>query len=177
MILYVYTIQQSNNSQETYQRYFMAAQRCQNQLSSIAEDVSLTARYCLILEELRAEAMRQTEHSTALQQHVSMQSTQPLDMVASGTDMDGVLIDQVAEPIQGLMELANGGELGPFEASPDDEVADMTGWGQFDSMVSTDKWLMTVCPIIAKLMTNYCEQVMSGLGGFDNLIDGFQLPL
>ena len=144
MILYVYTIQQSHNPQETYQKYFTAAQRCQGQLASIAEDKSLTARYCLILEELRTEVTRQMEYTVA-SQHLAMQAPQLQDArepntVPDTADVDAILAQQVAdvpENIQGLMELANIQELGNFEASPNDELADMTSWGQFDSMVST----------------------------------------
>jgi hypothetical protein len=144
VILYVYTIQQSHNPQETYQKYFTAAQRCQGQLASIAEDKSLTARYCLILEELRTEVTRQMEYTMA-SQHLAMQAPQLQNAgepstVADATDVDAILAQQlsgVSENMQGLMELAKSQELGNVEASPNDELADMTSWGQFDSMVST----------------------------------------
>lgn len=82
---------------------------------------------------------------TVASQHLAMQAPQLQDArepntVPDTADVDAILAQQVAdvpENIQGLMELANIQELGNFEASPNDELADMTSWGQFDSMVST----------------------------------------
>ncbi|KAL4918444.1 hypothetical protein BDW62DRAFT_200824 [Aspergillus aurantiobrunneus] len=55
VMLYVYTIQHSKEPREVYGSYFTAAERCQQQILNAADTGSLTARYCLVLEELRIE--------------------------------------------------------------------------------------------------------------------------
>ena len=59
-MLYIYVIQKRANSPEVYDKYLSAAVQCQFQISSIAEKGSLLERYCLLLEELRLEAIRKT---------------------------------------------------------------------------------------------------------------------
>ncbi|KAL2787193.1 fungal-specific transcription factor domain-containing protein [Aspergillus keveii] len=60
IMLYIYVIQNRAYPAEVYSTYFSAATRCQSHLSAIAEKGSLSERYCLVLEELRVEATRQT---------------------------------------------------------------------------------------------------------------------
>lgn len=62
-MLYIFVIQERDSPPDVYSDYFSAATRCQHHLSSIAEKGSLSERYCLVLEELRLEAIRQTERS------------------------------------------------------------------------------------------------------------------
>lgn len=99
--------------------YLLAAEKCQKQIANIAEDGSLASRYCLVLEELRSEARRQT----------SRRRGRP-----AGGDETAVSQPDLLSPGQG----AGGfGELGlDFNVSPSDTLADMTSWEQFDSMVS-----------------------------------------
>jgi len=59
-MLYVYVIQNREAPPETYVNYLSAAARCQDYLESVAEKGSLSERYCLVLEELRHEALRHT---------------------------------------------------------------------------------------------------------------------
>lgn len=59
-MLYIYVIQNRACPAHVYSAYFAAATRCQSHLSAIAEKGSLSERYCLVLEELRVEATRQT---------------------------------------------------------------------------------------------------------------------
>lgn len=61
-MLYIYVILKRASPPESYREYFSAATQCQCQISGIAEKGSLPERYCLLLEELRTEALRQTEH-------------------------------------------------------------------------------------------------------------------
>ncbi|KAL4999146.1 fungal-specific transcription factor domain-containing protein [Aspergillus recurvatus] len=60
IMLYIHVIQSRALPVHMYGMYLSAATRCQSHLSAIAEKGSLSERYCLVLEELRAEAMRQT---------------------------------------------------------------------------------------------------------------------
>ncbi|KAM0329414.1 hypothetical protein ACHAQA_004721 [Verticillium albo-atrum] len=126
VILYVYTIQKSDESDHTYSSYFAAATRCQNQLANIAEPGSLVARYCLILEELRTEAIRQIDKTTGL---------------ANGAPDVNANNDAFAAGQNALLGsdlgVADGNVFGGFDfnVSPSDSLAEMTSWGQFDSMV------------------------------------------
>ncbi|KAL4762722.1 Zn(II)2Cys6 transcription factor [Aspergillus foveolatus] len=59
IVLYIHVIQSPAIPFHMYSTYLSAATRCQSHLSDIAEKGSLSERYCLVLEELRVEAMRQ----------------------------------------------------------------------------------------------------------------------
>jgi hypothetical protein len=63
IMLYIHVIQQCASPSEFYVKYFSAASRCQFHIAAIAEKGSLSERYCLVLEELRVEAMRQMKHA------------------------------------------------------------------------------------------------------------------
>ncbi|RDW89807.1 fungal specific transcription factor domain-containing protein [Aspergillus mulundensis] len=61
IMLYIHVIQSRvPRHMHLHSMYFSAAARCQNHLSAIAERGSLSERYCLVLEELRGEALRRT---------------------------------------------------------------------------------------------------------------------
>lgn len=60
VVLYIYRIQQHLVTPGTCEGYFAAGQKCQRQLESVSESDCLARRYCLVLEELRVEALRQT---------------------------------------------------------------------------------------------------------------------
>ncbi|KAL6236839.1 hypothetical protein BDW75DRAFT_238923 [Aspergillus navahoensis] len=60
IMLYIHVIQSRALPVHMYNMYLSAATRCQSHLSAIAEKGSLSERYCLVLEELRVEAMQQT---------------------------------------------------------------------------------------------------------------------
>ncbi|CAI7625349.1 unnamed protein product [Penicillium manginii] len=63
IMLYIHVIQQCTSPSETFIKYFAAASRCQSHIAAIAEKGSLSERYCLVLEELRVEALRQVKHA------------------------------------------------------------------------------------------------------------------
>ena len=106
--------------------YFLAAEKCQRQISNIAEEGSLASRYCLVLEELRMEAKTQTrgrvDHPG---QHDAPNGTLPQTEFASSAGHDNA---------GGSFGDMNGRGIG-FNESPSDTLADMTSWEQFDSMV------------------------------------------
>jgi hypothetical protein len=59
----VYTIQRRVDSDATWHSYFQAAEKCQGQITSYArEKDSFAQRYRIVLEELRSEAVRQSEY-------------------------------------------------------------------------------------------------------------------
>ncbi|KAI0126109.1 transcriptional regulatory protein GAL4 [Xylariales sp. AK1849] len=130
VVLFVHAIQQKSSPISSYQHYLEAATRCQTQISNIAEQGSLTQRYSLVLEELRREAIRQT---TGVDSTVSL--LQPGSLQTSGT------LENSVEELSSLMS-QDGGQMFPGQAmnwntSPSSSLADVTSWGQFDSLVTS----------------------------------------
>ncbi|KAF9884779.1 hypothetical protein FE257_001269 [Aspergillus nanangensis] len=135
VILYVYTIQHSKEPEEVYRPYLAAAERCQQQIMNVAEEGSLTSRYCVVLEELRAEAVRQIAPAEAFEERPAQPSstmeirTGNVEPFASNMrDLPGGF--SITSP-----DLAAMGQLNDLHVSPGDSLEDLTGWGQFDSMV------------------------------------------
>lgn len=137
VVLYVYTIQQRASPVETYSDYFAAATRCQNQVAKIAEKGSLTQRYCLVLEELRLEALRQTKRSQAAgsfgPQLITLGHTGGQD--GSGRLDPALQTDRTLDLSLGYSGIIPDDGV-DWNASPSSSLAEMTSWGQFDSMVS-----------------------------------------
>ncbi|KAI1858408.1 uncharacterized protein JN550_012692 [Neoarthrinium moseri] len=137
VVLYVYVIQQKSSPPDVYQKYLEAADTCQTQILSVAAKGSLTQRYCLVLEELRREAWRQTTglevpvvfDPQSMREHSPPVTSQPLPTVAIGGEM--------AEPAVQYPDLAIPGDFINWNASPSSSLADITSWGQFDSMVTS----------------------------------------
>lgn len=133
----MYTIKQSTAPAEKYQSYLMAATRCQQQIFEIAEQDSLASRYCLVLEELRIEALQQTQHPMVApvngQDPSTLNGAMNSTAVVLSSDTRGVA------PPAGPFTFPDGtgtGDFAEFHISPDSSLADMTGWGHFESMVS-----------------------------------------
>lgn len=120
VILYIYAIQQCAEPEETYISYFLAAEKCQKQIADIAEDGSLTSRYCLVLEELRIEAKTQAHRRQTNQNGIGHGTSSQTEFLPSEQNPNSF------------------GELGNMDlnVSPSDTLADITSWEQFDSMVS-----------------------------------------
>ncbi|KAF2009103.1 hypothetical protein BU24DRAFT_497644 [Aaosphaeria arxii CBS 175.79] len=124
-ILYVYTVQQRTAPPAECQNYYFAATQCQRHLANLAEPGSLVERYCLVLEELRKEALSVIER--------------PLrpagsDMIESG--VPPINIDQGPSVLDGQVSFPNPGVGDPvdFQSSPENSLADMAAWLQFESM-------------------------------------------
>ncbi|WAO97324.1 Fungal-trans domain-containing protein [Fusarium falciforme] len=135
VILYVYTIQRSKDEEDVYRPYFTAAERCQQQIREISDEGTLTSRYCLVLEELRAEAARQTARAQsshqAMQIHTSPDA-RPGDFDALAPNTEELAATDFS---MNVPDLATMSSLDDLYVSPTDSLEDLTGWGQFDSMV------------------------------------------
>ncbi|OJJ02119.1 hypothetical protein ASPVEDRAFT_656164 [Aspergillus versicolor CBS 583.65] len=137
VILYVYTIQHSKEPEEVYRPYLAAAERCQQQIMKVAGEGSLTSRYCVVLEELRAEAVRQIAPAAAAPEE------RPAQQPYSTMDARAEEVEPFSSNMGGLPAgfsitspgLAAMGQLDDLHVSPGDSLGDLTGWGQFDSMV------------------------------------------
>lgn len=119
--------------------YLEAAEKCQQQISGIAEPGSLTSRYCLVLEELRLEAMRRAHDNQGPGSIFAEQGINNDVMYSEGPQASR---DQQASGFGNgtvpniPLEVAPMGDLGDFQVSPSDSIADLTSWAHFDSMVS-----------------------------------------
>jgi hypothetical protein len=136
VILYVYTIQQSHATDDKYRVYFNAAAKCQGQISALADSGSLAQRYSLVLEELRLEAIKQIQQQLEPQDRSAMNST--LRTNFSDTQLD-IQHGQDAIDVPVDMFQMSGSAMfhsGPNETAPSSLRAELTSWGEFDSLVS-----------------------------------------
>ncbi|KAH8680559.1 fungal-specific transcription factor domain-containing protein [Xylariales sp. PMI_506] len=122
VVLYVYTIQQATSPVEFYEQYLEAATRIQNKMSAFTENGSLVTRYCLVLEELRLEALRHIEG------YVSPAVIDLENPTTSGDNMANM-----------VSEYANilGAPMPHLETARGEAVnapADLVTWMQFESL-------------------------------------------
>ncbi|KAF2478204.1 uncharacterized protein BDR25DRAFT_330733 [Lindgomyces ingoldianus] len=145
VVIYIYRIQQHFVEPGKCEGYFAAGQRCQAQLSSISETDCLSKRYCLVLEELRLEATRQTnqQNRPALAGSPAAQSDQlSLPTVSAGMPISSSTPKSDASA-GFAATFSYGGNIPPtpesavFNMIPTSSImADLTSWGQFDSLVT-----------------------------------------
>jgi hypothetical protein len=133
IVLYLFVITKRAASLEVYREYLSAATRCQSQISAMAEKGSLPERYCLVLEELRNEALRQTErvHPSAMNSGRMEDGPQENGFQPTSMAMDGN--PHGTENLMDFMEDATV-DLNDMAGSVD---SDYSGWNQFASMVSS----------------------------------------
>lgn len=132
-MLYIYVIQNRSRSSEAYDRYFTAATRCQSHIAAVAEKGSLSERYCLLLEELRVESLRQTGRM-----YTPLLTPGGTGVYDQGTNFQDISISgngqfDSAEQYPVMM----GNAPMDFEELPGSVVSDYSGWAQFASMVSS----------------------------------------
>jgi hypothetical protein len=101
-------------------------------MASIAEPGSLTSRYCLVLEELRLEAMRLIEKQTILEQ---MGHENHSIAIAAGMHGDTSALNGNEATAAMMVNYGNGDTM-DFYTSPGSSVADIASWIEFESMVS-----------------------------------------
>lgn len=140
VVLYVYSIQQSSSSSANYQVYLDAATKCQRQIAEFSDKESLAHRYCLVLEELRLEAVRHSEDvrrssaNGAAPPHFQVAYGRP-GLSASGGDAGNDVVLQRDGTLEQQFPLVGDTAIA-LNASPSSFLADMTSWGNFDSMAS-----------------------------------------
>ena len=135
MVLYIYVIQEWASPPDTYSHYFAAATRCQSHMATIAQKGSLLERYCLVLEELRIEAIRQIKR---LHPNLDLEGFEGVSRV------DGFEIPMPMDPSPSNMTnyagaLGEGGLI-DFNGMPSGALNGFDGfqgWGQFASMVTS----------------------------------------
>jgi hypothetical protein len=104
-------------------------------MSMIAEEHSLAKRYCLVLDELRKEAIRHSEQPLDDQTMVaaSGDETQAHDFDSLGPE-EAVLDETVGLGHHPLASDVH--DMNRFDASPSSSLYGTSSWGSFDSMVS-----------------------------------------
>lgn len=156
-MLYVYAIQQRHAPPETYIPAFQAATRCQSLITSLGTPGSLAHRYGVVLQELRLELLRYNgnlinlagEHQNGNATAANHQQPQASFMLAGDESLlhhQAENMDMLALDGQGLganqpggdsnaQFSLDGGVLDFAEGSPGSSIMQLTGWGQFDSLV------------------------------------------
>ncbi|KAF1840240.1 fungal-specific transcription factor domain-containing protein [Cucurbitaria berberidis CBS 394.84] len=148
VVLYIYRIQQHLVTPGKCEGYFDAGQKCQRQLESVSETDCLARRYCLVLEELRVEALRQKSQ-------LSDSATSPLPLAADAPAGSSGIQDTLmptsephtssASPSGLNNAFYNTNHIPPTPESAvfnanyvasDSFMSDLTSWGQFDSLVT-----------------------------------------
>lgn len=152
-MLYLYAIQRRHSQPEVYLPAFQAATKCQAQITSIATPGSLAQRYGVVLQELRLELLRHNSHLLALttgqrdeggqaQSHALGES----EAIVNQFNADLLALEAAdgmgfSGDAHGHMGMGDDG-IGFPDASPGSSIAQLTGWGQFDSLVSS-RYLLT----------------------------------
>ncbi|KAJ4375826.1 hypothetical protein N0V83_001103 [Neocucurbitaria cava] len=148
VVLYIYRIQQHLITPGKCEGYFSAGQKCQRQLESVSETDCLARRYCLVLEELRVEALRQTSQlsdpgTTPLPLSTDTPTGHPSiqdSLVATSTPQtDGASPSGLGSTFYNTNHIPPTPESAVFNPNylPSNSImSDLTSWGQFDSMVT-----------------------------------------
>jgi hypothetical protein len=150
VVLYIYRIRQHLLTPGQCEPYFAAGEKCQRQLESIGETDCLARRYCVVLEELRLEAVRQANRAgsgsgvaeTARLPVPGAVETEQIQASSTALTIPETTPQSGASPDM-TAAFYNGGNV---PQTPDStmfnssylpsNMADLTSWGQFDSLVT-----------------------------------------
>ena len=140
MVLYVWTIQQRSASPEKWQKHFDAASKCQGQITVSAQQASLAQRYGVVLEELRLEALRQTRGASQEEEIGSTWRANEGPVDSSGAPQQHIGQDMVGGGGlgYGVFDQQQQGDVLDAQmqgSTPTSLLADLTSWGEFDSLV------------------------------------------
>ncbi|KAI1114055.1 transcriptional regulatory protein GAL4 [Nemania sp. NC0429] len=133
IMLYIYVILKRASPPDAYSNYFSAASRCQSHLFTIAEKGSLSERYCLVLEELRVEVLRQTRHA---HQPASAPEGLGHHSPADNLQTTSIPLEQSPYSVISFPGLPVDTPI-DFNGMPNSAFSDYSGWGQFASLVSS----------------------------------------
>lgn len=148
VVLYIYRIQQYIIHPGKCEGYFDAGQRCQRQLESVSETDCLARRYCLVLEELRVEAIRQKSKFSPTAVTTTNSDSQLNGDLTTGPVQDSLMptttpqTDSASPGLNNAFYGANNIPPTPESAMFNidflsaNNMADLTSWGQFDSLVT-----------------------------------------
>ncbi|KAF9890077.1 hypothetical protein FE257_006238 [Aspergillus nanangensis] len=128
VVLYVYAIQHTGPS-EVLGPYLEAATRCKNQMSDAAEPDSLPSRYCLVLEELRLEAV-----GRPIQPSIDNNSISETSGTVEVREDPAPMNDNGGSSVL-MPEFENQESALDFNASPPSPVINIPDWMELESMI------------------------------------------
>jgi hypothetical protein len=157
-------------------RSFQAAQLCQRQLATMATANSLSQRYGMVLQELQLEVQRHNSPLAAAAAATKQQEQQdsiPLPHDGGKVQVQGlgagagsgVFGEESTDTHKmdleggggggegGLLEMLDYSHLMFSGESPDNPISQMTGWGQFDSLVG-------FCLLLLSLLVEYTNTIL-----------------
>jgi hypothetical protein len=164
VVLYIHTIQWRFDFADNWRPDFLAAEKCQAQLTSQVDKSSLVQRYGVVLEELRQEVVKQikkvhtdnkSDNSESVKRGDGAQSLDiavqqsdsnlPTSFISQATDIPPTSWSTV--PNLGVSNIPTATYIRP--SAPVDEAqlpftdicsgpspSEMFGWAEFDSLVS-----------------------------------------
>ena len=157
VVLYIHRIQQGLGvkTKVECEGYFEAGVKCQRQLETVSDTDCLAHRYCVVLEELRTEAVRQSGRlSTPVADNASFQDTSLLPLSMSAPNPDPVAsAPNLAPLLYGNNNNNNNNNnididgTGAFNNSTNNTTnptfsfdlldwSDFASWGQFEGLVT-----------------------------------------
>lgn len=149
VVLYIYRIQQHIVTPGTCEGFFDAGEKCQRQLESVSETDCLARRYCVVLEELRVEAKRQKSRISNAGEASLPNPSDPTPEAGAISDSTGFMSNPTPQTETASPSILNNafynGNIPPTPESavfnsnflPNSSImADLTSWGQFDSLVT-----------------------------------------
>ncbi|KAK5175412.1 uncharacterized protein LTR77_000551 [Saxophila tyrrhenica] len=134
IVLYMYAIQNPSPAQNACHEYTSAAALCQSHIASIAEKGSLAERYCLLLEELRLESVRQAQNV-----RTTTGETSETNGTIPGYPYNGNALrfnDHPTAANYNPQAFPGDSVAGP-STMLSNQVPEATDWGQFASLVSS----------------------------------------
>lgn len=132
IVLYLHVIRTGASSPRSYAEYLSAATRCQSHISAMAEKGSLSERYCLVLEELRLETLRQAK---LINPSLTDLGGTESDLTGNGTHLS--MATGGTPTTNGSQIDLSGETIIDFNGILNTEFSASSGWGQFVSMVSS----------------------------------------
>ncbi|KAI4664105.1 uncharacterized protein J4E79_003606 [Alternaria viburni] len=153
VVLYIHRIQQGLGvkTKVECEGYFEAGVKCQRQLETVSDTDCLAHRYCVVLEELRTEAVRQSGRlSTPVADNASFQDTSLLSLPMSAPNPDSVAPAANLPPLMyssnnsnidisdsaAVFNNTNNNATNPTFSFDLLDWSDFASWGQFEGLVT-----------------------------------------
>jgi hypothetical protein len=138
VVLYIYRIQQGLgvNLGEDRKGYFEQGVKCQRQLESVVGEDCLARRYCLVLEELRVEAVRQSGRLSNPDSGTPANAIDlPLGLIPLSAQADSASPSRVLyNSSNGMLPTPDSTEL--FNPATEFDWPFLPSWEQFDGLVT-----------------------------------------
>lgn len=140
-MLYVYVIQNRLRPSGHYRVYLHIGQDAQLELAKCGTRTSFPQRYVVVLEELRQEALKILKQVKSLPEGISIKPKSPRhDENPGPSNSLSSAMDTFVHAPEESMYQSNPDPWIPDlvqDASPTSYIADVTSWGDFDSLVLT----------------------------------------